>query len=99
MRSREVELTTTSGKITLEAEAIARGHIVVSSLRGDVDVKIRRQAQAAMIVRGRGTKVDLGSQSVNVLGKWQEAKYGSGGEAALVELRATNGFVRFAVIQ
>jgi hypothetical protein len=100
VRSREVELTTTSGKITLEAEALARGHIVVSSLRGDIDVKIRRQAQASLVVRGRGTKVDLGSQSVSLLaGKWQEAKYGTGGEAALVELRGTNGFVRFAVIQ
>lgn len=99
VRSRDVELTTTTGHITLEAEAFAHGHIVVSSLRGDIDVKIRRQAQAALLVRGRGTKVDLGSQSVNVLGKWQEAKYGTGGDAALVELRAPIGIVRFAVIQ
>jgi hypothetical protein len=99
VRARDVELTTIRGAITLEAEAVARGHIVVSSLRGDVDVRVRRQAQNAMVVRGRGTKVDLGSQHVSVLGKWQEAKFGSGGESALVELRATRGIVRFAVIQ
>jgi hypothetical protein len=99
VRARDVELTTTSGHISLEADAALRGHIMVSSLRGDIDVKIRPAMKAALIVRGRGTKVDLGSQSVSVLGKWQEAKFGTGGEAALVELRATRGFVRFAVIQ
>lgn len=99
VRARDVELTTTSGKITLEAEALARGRIVVSSLRGDLDVKVRRQAQASLVVRGRGTKVDLGSKQVSLLGTWQEATFGSGGEATLVELRAVKGFVRFAVIQ
>jgi hypothetical protein len=100
VRSRDVELTTTSGGITLEAEALARGHIVVSSLRGDVDVKVRRSTALAMVVRGRGTKVDLGAATkVSQVGKWQEAKIGSGGEAAIVELRAIHGIVRFAVIQ
>lgn len=99
VRSRDVELTTTSGKITLEAEASTRGRIVVSSLRGDLDVKVRRQSQTALVVRGRGAKVDLGSQQVSLLGTWQEAQFGAGGEAALVELRAPKGFVRFAVIQ
>jgi hypothetical protein len=98
VRSRDVELTTMSGKITLEAEALARGHIVVSSMRGDIDVKIRRQAQAALLVRGRGTKVDLGSKAINVLGKWQQASFGEGDEQTLVELRS-NGVVRFAEIQ
>lgn len=99
VRARDVELTTTSGKITLEAEALAHGRIVVSSLRGDVDVKVRRQHAQALVVRGRGSKVDLGSQ-INLLGKgWQEARFGGGGEATLVELRANHGVVQFAVIQ
>jgi hypothetical protein len=98
VRARDVELTTMSGGITLEAEAIVRGRIVVSSFKGDVDVKVRRPAQVAMVVRGRGTKVDLG-QRVGLIGGWQEAKIGAGGEATLVELRATRGFVRFSVIQ
>jgi hypothetical protein len=98
VRARDVELSTTSGKITLEAEALAHGRIMVSSLRGDVDVRVRRQQAQALVVRGRGSKVDLGSQ-ISVLGKWQEAKFGSGGEATLVELRANHGLVQFAVIQ
>jgi len=99
VRARDIELTTTSGNISLEAEAMVRGRIVVSSLRGDLDVKVRRSAQLAMVVRARGTKVDLGSQTVT-RGKWQEATFGSGGEATLVELRATqSSLVKFAVIQ
>src|SRR4029078_13482389 len=60
VRARDVELTTTTGRIQLEAEGARHGTIVVSSLRGDVDVKVRRQANIAMVIRGRGTKVDLG---------------------------------------
>jgi hypothetical protein len=57
VRSRNVELTTTEGKIFLEAEASLRGHLVVSSLRGDIDVKLRRTGAAN--VRVRGTKVNF----------------------------------------
>ena len=99
VRSRDIELTTTTGRIMLEAEAGLRSHIVVSSLRGDIDVKVRRQPQSALIVRGRGTKVDLGASTVGQVGNWQEVKFGTGGEAGLVELRASVGSVRFAVIQ
>jgi len=98
VRSRDVELTTMSGKITLEAEALSRGRIVVSSARGDIDVKIHRASQAALVVRGRGTKVNLGGQAT-IMGKWQQATFGDGGEAALVQLRAPLGYVQFAVIQ
>jgi len=100
VRARDVELMTTTGMITLEAEAVTRGRIRVSSLRGDIDVRIRRPLAVAMIVRGRGTKVDLGGTStVNQAGLWREARFGQGGETTLVELRASHGIVRFAVIQ
>lgn len=99
VRARDIELTTMTGGITLEAEAALRGHIVVSSMRGDVDVKVRRHAQTALFVRGRGSRVDLGSGSIGRIGAWHEAKFGTGGEATLVELRANHGVVRFAVIQ
>lgn len=100
VRARDIELTTMSGGITLEAEAMARGHIVVSSMRGDIDVRVRRSAQTALIVRGRGPRVDLGSQSaVSLVGNWHEARFGDGGETALVEVRARDGVFRFAVIQ
>ncbi len=99
VRARDIELTTMTGGITLEAEATLRGHIVVSSMRGDVDVRVRRHARSSLVVRGRGEKVDLGAGAISRLGTWHEAKIGSGGEATLVELRANHGFVRFAVIQ
>ncbi len=99
VRARDIELTTMSGGITLEAEALARGHIVVSSMRGDVDVKVRRPMQAALVVRGRGTKVDLGSSIIRQVGKWQEATFGTGSETTVVELRSASGILRFAVIQ
>jgi len=98
VRARDVELTTTTGRIQLEAEAAMHGHIVVSSLRGDVDVKVRRQANIAMVIRGRGTKVDLGGAGTRN-GEWSEVKLGSTEQPALVELRSTFGLVRFAVIE
>ena len=98
VRARDIELTTTTGKIQLEAEAALRGRIMVASLRGDVDVKVRRQANVALVVRGRGSKVDLGT-NVAAAGDWSEVKLGSNSDPAVVELRSTFGRVRFAVIQ
>ena len=101
VRARDVELTTTDGRIMLEAEAALRGHLVVSSFRGDVDVQLRRHG--AVTVRARGTKVDLGAQSRTQSNGWVEAAIRTGDgaliETALVELRAMRGNVRFAIIE
>jgi DUF4097 and DUF4098 domain-containing protein YvlB len=43
VRARTVELTTTNGRIDLEGEAALRGRIAVSSLGGDVDVRLRHR--------------------------------------------------------
>ncbi|MEO7734404.1 MAG: DUF4097 family beta strand repeat-containing protein, partial [Kofleriaceae bacterium] len=59
VRARDIELTTTEGRIMLEAEASLRGRIVIASLRGDVDVKLRRHG--VVVVRARGAKLNLGS--------------------------------------
>lgn len=98
VRARDIELTTTEGQILLEAEAALRGHLVVSSLRGDVDVRLRRHG--AVLVRARGTKVDLGAPVTPRPNGWVETGYG-GGEpaAALVEIRSPQGSVRFAIIE
>ncbi len=99
VRSREVELTTTEGRIMLEAEAALRGHLVVSSLRGDVEVHLHRHG--AIVLRARGTKVDLGQQQTvhPQPSGWMEETIGEGDHPALVELRSTYGSVQFTVVE
>jgi hypothetical protein len=99
VRAREVELTTTDGRIMLEAEAALRGHLVVSSLRGDVEVHLHRHG--AVFLRARGTKVDLGQQQTvhPQPNGWSETTIGQGEHPALVELRSTYGMVQFTVVE
>ncbi len=97
VRAKEVEITTTHGGITLEGEAALHGHIYISSLRGDVDVKLRRAG--AIIVRGRGTKVDLGTLAQNLPTGWAQVALGQAEDPAIVELRSQHGIVRFAIVQ
>jgi DUF4097 and DUF4098 domain-containing protein YvlB len=100
VRARDVELTTTHGSIVLEAEVAVRGRVVASSLRGDVDVKLRRNG--GVVVRARGTKVDLPGAKAMPDG-WMQTTLGQsqsvGRSAALVELRSRHGAVRFAFVQ
>lgn len=103
VRVRDVELTTTDGKIVLEAEAALRGRLVVSSFKGDVDVQLRDHR--AILVRARGKKVDLGAPVHAQPNGWVETSYGAAYvktafvEAALVELRAPHGSVKFSIIE
>jgi Putative adhesin len=102
VRAREVELTATEGQIMLEAEAALRGHLVVSSFQGNVDVQLRRHG--AVMVRARGTKVDLGGPVRAQPNGWVEASVGASDsasllETALVEIRAAQGNVKFSIIE
>lgn len=97
VRARDVELTTTSGNISLEGESVLHGHIMVSSLRGDVDVKLRRHG--ALIVRARGAKLDLGMKAQIQPNGWSQVAFGQAQEPAIVELRSSHGTIRFAVVQ
>jgi Putative adhesin len=102
VRARDVELTTTEGRIMLEAEAALRGHLVVSSFQGDVEVQLRRHG--AVTVRAHGTKVDLGAPVQAQPNGWVEASLGGGDsaallETALVELRTMQGNVKFSIIE
>ncbi len=103
VRSRDVELTTTDGRITLEAEASLRGHMVVASLRGDIDVKLRRHG--VVMVRARGAKLNLGSAMASAKSAkdgWVEGQLGGfkpSAQASIVELRSRYGLVTFAVIE
>lgn len=97
VRARDIELTTTKGNIMLEAEAALHGRVVVSSLHGDVDVKLRRSG--AVLVRGRGMKIDLGMATQQQPSGWSQATIGQGQDPAIVELRSQHGVVRFAIVQ
>jgi hypothetical protein len=98
VRARDVELTTTDGKIVLEAEASLHGRLVVSSLRGDVEVHLHRHG--GVMLRARGTKVDLGQLQVHPQPNiWSETMIGQGDNPALVELRSTYGSVQFTVLE
>lgn len=97
VRARDVELTTLRGNISLEAETSMRGRVMVSSLYGDVDVKLRRSG--ALTVRGRGTKVDLGANAKRDAEGWTQTTLGQGQNPAFVELRSEHGNVRFAIVQ
>ena len=98
VRARDVELTTTEGRIMLEAEAALRGRLVVSSFNGDIDVQLHRHG--AVMVRARGTKVELGAPTRAQPNGWLEAIYGPvASDAALVEIRSPQGNIRFAIIE
>ncbi|MBA3396414.1 MAG: DUF4097 family beta strand repeat protein [Deltaproteobacteria bacterium] len=100
LRSRDIELTTMDGKIVIEAEASIRGKLVVSSMRGDIDVRLRRNG--VLVVRGRGTKVNLGATSRSRSDGWVETQLGhlaAGVTPALVEMRSRHGNVQFAIIE
>jgi hypothetical protein len=97
VRSREIELTTTDGRIVLEAEVALHGHVTVASMRGDVDVRLHRHG--AVLVRGLGTKVDLGQAAREQADGWLQAAIGQSEQPALVEMRSHYGTVQFAIVQ
>jgi hypothetical protein len=98
VRVRDIELTATEGQILLEAEAALRGHLLVSTFKGDIDVQLRRHG--AVMVRAQGTKVDLGAPMQPRPNGWVESSFGqSTGDAAVVEIRSPQGNVRFAIIE
>jgi len=99
IRSRHVELTTTDGKIILEAEAALRGHLIVASTKGDVDVRLRRHG--AIVVRARGAQVNLGPQQKTMADGSVAAQFGeiqNGATPALVEMRSL-GTVSFRLLE
>jgi DUF4097 and DUF4098 domain-containing protein YvlB len=96
VRARDVELTTTDGNIQLDADAALRGHLVVSSLRGDIAIQLHRHG--AVTVRARGGKIDLGGPTTMHDG-WAQTAYAGSGDPALVELRSRYGAVQFTIVE
>jgi len=72
----------------------------VASLRGDVEVRMRRRAHTGLVVRARAVKVDLGMPAPSVGDGWVETRLGAASKTAgLVELRSRYGSVQFAIVQ
>jgi len=97
VRAREIELTTTEGLIQLEAEAALHGHLVVASRHGDVDVKLHHHGGGGILVRARGTRVDLGSPGQMQPDGWVQKSFGKCDAPALVLLRTELGNVQLTV--
>jgi hypothetical protein len=100
IRSRNIELTTMDGRIVMEGEASLRGRLIISSVKGDIDVKLRRNG--VLVVRGRAAKVNLGATSKTRQDGWVETQLGelqAGVAPALVEMRSPLGMVQFAIIE
>jgi hypothetical protein len=102
VRSRDVQLTTNTGKIVLEAEASLRGRIALASIKGDIDVRLRRHTYA-IVVRARGTKVNLGGMTTMPQPDgWVETRLGqpvNGTLPSLVEMRSRVGTVKLSLIE
>lgn len=97
VRSREVELVTTSGDIDLEGETPVGGTLTIASVRGTIDVKLR--STGGLSVRARGRKVDLGHGGRGDDGLYR-AVFGKHAEkTGQVELRTRYGDIRFAFIE
>lgn len=99
LRSRDIELTTTDGRIQLEAELALHGRMIVSSLRGDIDVRLRTHGAAQ--IRARGAKVDFTGTPSNRQGDWTMATIGPMTNPAIVELESPHASVNvhFAIGQ
>lgn len=102
VRSRYVELTTTNGRIRFEGEVALHGRMIVASLKGDLDVRLRRNG--AVILRApRGAKLNLGTTTARNLPDGSlEAQLGTlaaSVQPALVELRSRYANVHFAIIE
>jgi len=100
VRSRNVELTTVGGTIVLEGEVPLRGRLIIASVRGDVNVRMR--GSGAIVIRARAAKVDLAGASPQAQPDgWVLAQFGPHTAVApsLVELRSRVGNVSFAIIE
>ena len=96
VRSRDVELTTTSGDVAFEGEAPLGAMIRIASLSGSIDVRLR--ASAGLVVRARGRAVDL-ERGIKGDDGVYTARFGRGNKPAKVELRTRLGSLKFAFIE
>jgi DUF4097 and DUF4098 domain-containing protein YvlB len=102
VRSRDIELTTNDGNVSLEAEAALHGRVAIASMSGDIDVRLRRH-NMAIIIRARGQTVAFGDASqLPRPDGWVETKMGqpvNGTLPSIVEMRSRRGTVKLTLVE
>jgi hypothetical protein len=95
VRAKRIELMTTTGNIDLEGDVALGGHVMISSLRGNITVRL--SGRGTMSVRAIGSKVDLGTAKIRVIKGVTMAEVGKGDGFAGIDLRSRHGVVSLAV--
>lgn len=97
--SRQVRVSTVNGNIDLEAEPQAGGSLTVTSLRGNVDVKLRGTLGVTVRARAGGTlKLPEGSSgTIDRADRWVEAQYGPRRSRAAVRIESRYGDLAFSL--
>lgn len=103
--SRDVHLYAIDGDIHVEADTATwgqhRGAIVVSSLRGDVDVTVRATVRLKVRARAGGNVVFAGATTRDGRDRWVEGQFGRAGrpsQLGTVRLESRYGDVAFSVV-
>jgi hypothetical protein len=95
IRSRDVDLITTTGDVRIEGEAPIGATMTIATVRGTIDVKLR--GGGGLSVRARGKRVTMAGarERAGIF----TARFGTGDRPGKVELRTRFGDVRFAFLE
>lgn len=102
--SRDVRLLAIDGDIHVDADTAdwrQRGSIIVSSLRGDVDVSVRATVRLKVRARAGGDVVLAGAMTRAGNARWIEGQFGAAGrpsQLGTVKLESRYGDVAFSVV-
>jgi hypothetical protein len=100
--SRDVHLYAIDGDIRVDATAQPRGTIVVSSLRGKVDVTVRTQNRLNVRARAGGKVTMSGAATAVGRDRWVEGQFGRAGQRSTLgnaRIESRYGDVVFSVVE
>jgi hypothetical protein len=100
--SREIYLHSIEGDIRIDATAQPRSRIVVSSLRGRVDVAVRATSRLAVRARAGGKVVMQGAATIAGRDRWVEGQFGRAGQRSQLgnaRFESRFGDVVFSVVE
>ena len=96
--SRQIRMSAIEGDIHLDAAPQAGGSLVVSSLRGNVDVTLRGATGTAVRARAGG-RLTLPDGTTAAADRWIEAQYGPRRSRASVRIESRYGDLAFSLVQ